>query len=85
MTTGSYPNVFAPSLPTGYWNFPSAEIDTSAYLFRIACLIPSIPEGEPNARPATSVRQLPAPLDGGQAGAVIFFSMWSVMMYLFFF
>ncbi len=68
----------------GYWNFPAAETDTSAYLLRIACLIPSIPEDEPIARPAASVRQLPAPLDGGQAGAVIFFSIRSVITNLFF-
>ena len=37
--SGSYLSAIAPSLPVGYWNFPAAEIETSAYLFLITFLI----------------------------------------------
>ena len=77
---GSYPKAFAPSLPVGYWNFPSAETDTSAYLSRIAFLISCRSEGDSGESFLTiSSRQLPAPPDGGQAGATILFFSWSVM------
>jgi hypothetical protein len=78
---GSYPRAFAPSLPVGYWNFPSADRDTSAYLSRTAFLIPCRSGGDFGENvPVTSERQLPAPPDGGQAGAAMFFSNWSVML-----
>lgn len=75
MMAGSYPKAFAPSLPVGYWNFPSAEIDTSAYLSRIAFLISCKSEGDSGESfLLKSSRQLPAPSDGGQVGARIFLS-----------
>lgn len=81
---GSYPKAFAPSLPVRYWNFPSAETDTSAYLSRTAFLI-SCRSGDDSGENFFTISswQLPAPPDGGQTGAAILFSNWSVMANLF--
>jgi hypothetical protein len=80
ITAGSYPKAFAPSLPVGYWNFPSAETETSVYLSRTAFLMSCESRGDSGESfLLTSSRQLPAPPDGGHVGAMRFSFDWSVM------
>ena len=80
IVAGSYPNAFAPFLPVRYWNLPAADMDTSAYLSRIAFLISCKSEGDSGESVlATSMRQLPAPPDGDQVGVTIFSPNESVM------